>query len=210
MITRWTLEGVLASRFRAGRVLLVGDAAHRHPPTGGLGLTSAIHDVHNLCWKLAAVLAGQAGDALLDTYEAERRPVDARNVQRSLENAVNHLQINAGARAQPGEQRAGELGANLQRLWSGRPEDEQVRREVMRLMRASSMEFGELNVEYGYAYDSAAVLPDGSDPSRSPRRRAHLRGRPQGPARRFHTHGSTTRTVRGGRSRTSSRPGGSC
>ncbi len=56
MITRWTLEGVLASSFRAGRVLLAGDAAHRHPPTGGLGLTSAIHDVHNLCWKLAAVI----------------------------------------------------------------------------------------------------------------------------------------------------------
>ena len=46
--------------FRAGRVLLLGDAAHRHPPTGGLGLTSAIHDAQNLCWKLAAVLAGHA------------------------------------------------------------------------------------------------------------------------------------------------------
>jgi 2-polyprenyl-6-methoxyphenol hydroxylase-like FAD-dependent oxidoreductase len=70
-----------------------GDAAHRHPPTGGLGLTSAIHDVHNLCWKLAAVIEGHAEDSLLDTYEAERRPVDALNVQRSLENAVNHLQL---------------------------------------------------------------------------------------------------------------------
>jgi len=49
--------------------------------------------VHNLCWKLAAVLGGQASDALLDTYESERRPVDQRNVQRSLENAVNHLQM---------------------------------------------------------------------------------------------------------------------
>ncbi len=47
-------------------------------------------------------------------------------------------------------------------MWSGRPEDEQLRREVLRLMRASSMEFGELNVEYGYAYDSAAVVGDGS------------------------------------------------
>ena len=122
-ITRWTLEGVLASRFRAGRVLLVGDAAHRHPPTGGLGLTSAIHDVHNLCWKLAAVLAGHAEDALLETYEAERRPVDARNVQRSLENAVNHLQITMALElARSSEQ---ENWARLQRLWSGRPEDEQ-------------------------------------------------------------------------------------
>jgi len=166
MITRWTLEGVLASRFRAGRVLLAGDAAHRHPPTGGLGLTSAIHDVHNLCWKLAAVLAGHADDALLETYEAERRPVDARNVQRSLENAVNHLQITMALELSPDSPEE-ENWARLQRLWSGRPEDEALRDEVLRLMRASSMEFGELNVEYGYAYESAAVVPDGSDPTPS-------------------------------------------
>jgi 2,4-dichlorophenol 6-monooxygenase len=160
MITRWTLEGVLASRFRAGRVLLAGDAAHRHPPTGGLGLTSAIHDVHNLCWKLAAVIAGHADDHLLDTYEAERRPVDARNVQRSLENAVNHLQITMALELSPDSSEQ-ENWARLQRLWSGRPEDERLREGVLRLMRASSMEFGELNVEYGYAYDSAAVVDDG-------------------------------------------------
>ncbi len=161
VITRWTLEGVLASRFRDGRVLLAGDAAHRHPPTGGLGLTSAIHDVHNLCWKLAAVIGGRAGESLLDTYEAERRPVDARNVQRSLENAVNHLQITMalGLSKDSTEQ---ENWARLQRLWSDRPDDEELRREVLRLMRSSSMEFGELNVEYGYAYDSDAVLGDGS------------------------------------------------
>ena len=57
-ITRWSVDAVIASAFRVGRVFLVGDAAHRHPPTGGLGLTSAIHDAQNLCWKLAAVLAG--------------------------------------------------------------------------------------------------------------------------------------------------------
>ncbi len=162
MITRWTLEGVLASRFRAGRVLLAGDAAHRHPPTGGLGLTSAIHDVHNLCWKLAAVLAGHADDALLESYEAERRPVDARNVQRSLENAVNHLQITMALELSP-DSTEQENWARLQRLWSGRPEDEALRGEVLRLMRASSMEFGELNVEYGYSYESSAVVADGSD-----------------------------------------------
>jgi 2,4-dichlorophenol 6-monooxygenase len=55
----------MASAFRAGRVFLLGDAAHRHPPTGGLGLTSAIHDAQNLCWKLALVLGGHASTALL-------------------------------------------------------------------------------------------------------------------------------------------------
>ena len=75
-VTRWTLEAVLAERFQVGRVFLLGDAAHRHPPTGGLGLTSAIHDAQNLCWK-AAVLAGNASPALLETYEAERRSTSA-------------------------------------------------------------------------------------------------------------------------------------
>jgi 2,4-dichlorophenol 6-monooxygenase len=92
-ITRWPVEAVLASSFRAGRVFLLGDAAHRHPPTGGLGLTSAIHDAQNPCWKLASVLAGHASPALLDTYGAERRPVDEHDAQRSLENAVNHFGI---------------------------------------------------------------------------------------------------------------------
>ncbi|CAM3096517.1 FAD-dependent monooxygenase [Skermania piniformis] len=58
-ISQWVMEGVISDKFRAGRVFFVGDAAHRHPPTGGLGLTSAIHDVYNLTWKLQAVLSGR-------------------------------------------------------------------------------------------------------------------------------------------------------
>ena len=66
----------LADQFRVGRVFLAGDAAHVHPPTGGQGLNTSIQDAWNLGWKLAAVLAG-ADQALLDTYETERRPVAA-------------------------------------------------------------------------------------------------------------------------------------
>ncbi|KQP40878.1 2-polyprenyl-6-methoxyphenol hydroxylase [Methylobacterium sp. Leaf104] len=64
----------LADRYRVGRVFLVGDAAHIHPPTGGQGLNTSVQDAYNLGWKLGAVMRG-AGDALLDTYEAERRPI---------------------------------------------------------------------------------------------------------------------------------------
>ncbi len=160
-ITRWSVEAVLASAFRAGRVLLLGDAAHRHPPTGGLGLTSAIHDAQNLCWKVAAVLAGHASPALLDTYGAERRPVDQHNAQRSLENAVNHFAIGA-ALGISHESTPEQNMERLRRMWSGRPEDAGHRSSVLRMMRAQSMEFSELNVEYGYSYQSAAVVPDGS------------------------------------------------
>jgi len=160
-ITRWTVEAVIASEFSAGRVFLVGDAAHRHPPTGGLGLTSGIQDTHNLCWKLAAVLTGHAAPALLDTYEPERRSSVSLNAQRSLENAVNQLTIGAATGISP-ENTAEQNWASLKRLWSGRPEDADHRAEVLRLMRAQSMEFCEHNVEYGYTYDSAAVVDDGS------------------------------------------------
>ena len=66
----------LADRYREGRVLLVGDAAHVHPPTGGQGLNTSVQDAYNLGWKLAAVAAG-APATLLDSYEEERRPIAA-------------------------------------------------------------------------------------------------------------------------------------
>jgi len=77
---RWAsaygMHARLAERYRAGRVFLAGDAAHIHPPTGGQGLNTSIQDAYNLGWKLAAAL-GSADTALLDSYEAERRPVAA-------------------------------------------------------------------------------------------------------------------------------------
>ncbi|MEV1019235.1 FAD-dependent monooxygenase [Streptomyces sp. NPDC050264] len=64
-----------APAYRVGRVLLAGDAAHVHTPAGGLGMNTGLQDAANLGWKLAAVVNGRAGEALLDTYEAERHPV---------------------------------------------------------------------------------------------------------------------------------------
>ena len=65
----------MVRKFRVGTVFLAGDAAHVHPPAGGLGMNTGIQDAYNLGWKLAAVINGQAGDALLDTYEQERLPI---------------------------------------------------------------------------------------------------------------------------------------
>jgi 2,4-dichlorophenol 6-monooxygenase len=100
-VSRWQYEGVVARQFRAGSAFLVGDAAHRHPPTGGLGLNCAVQDVHNLAWKLAAVLRGQAGDALLDSYDTERRPVAAFYTAHALENAGRHAPIGAALGLRP-------------------------------------------------------------------------------------------------------------
>lgn len=74
-IAGFTFHGRLAERFRVGRVLLAGDAAHIHSPVGAQGMNLGIQDAANLGWKLALVLKGASPEALLDSYEAERRPV---------------------------------------------------------------------------------------------------------------------------------------
>jgi 2-polyprenyl-6-methoxyphenol hydroxylase-like FAD-dependent oxidoreductase len=71
----WDLRFAIADAYRAGRVFIAGDAAHSHPPYGGYGVNSGLEDARNLGWKLAAVLQGWGGQALLDSYDAERRPV---------------------------------------------------------------------------------------------------------------------------------------
>jgi hypothetical protein len=68
----------VTERFRKGRCFLLGDAAHVHSPMGGQGMNTGLQDAYNLGWKLALVVSGQAGDALLDSYEAERLPVAQR------------------------------------------------------------------------------------------------------------------------------------
>ncbi|HEY8374614.1 MAG TPA: FAD-dependent monooxygenase [Pseudonocardiaceae bacterium] len=87
----WQGAQLVAERFRIGRVFLAGDAAHVHPPAGGFGANTGIHDAHNLAWKMAAVLKGWAGDALLDTYDAERRRVgEAMAEQAMVRNRIRH------------------------------------------------------------------------------------------------------------------------
>ncbi|MDQ6522958.1 FAD-dependent monooxygenase [Nocardioides sp. LHD-245] len=81
--TTWRLHLLLAERYRDGRVLIAGDAAHLVIPTGGLGMNSGVGDAVDLAWKLAGTLQGWGGPGLLDSYETERRAVGARNVEAS-------------------------------------------------------------------------------------------------------------------------------
>ncbi|CND52227.1 FAD binding domain-containing protein [Mycobacterium tuberculosis] len=73
-IAEWVATADVAERYQADRIFLAGDAAHVVPPNGGFGGNTGIHDAHNLAWKLAMVVRGAAGEALLDSYDAERRP----------------------------------------------------------------------------------------------------------------------------------------
>lgn len=82
----WIMSAQIARQYREGRALLVGDAGHRFPPTGGLGLNTGVEDVENLIWKLNAVLRGKANESLLDSYEQECRPIAIRNTEQSVRN----------------------------------------------------------------------------------------------------------------------------
>lgn len=94
----WSSEfrprAALADRFRAGRVLLAGDAAHVHSPAGGQGLNTSVQDAYNLGWKLGAVLRDGAAADLLDTYEEERRPIAAHVL--GLSTAIHRAEARRG------------------------------------------------------------------------------------------------------------------
>jgi putative polyketide hydroxylase len=88
-VSPWQASAIVADRYRVGDVFLAGDAAHEMPPTGGFGLNTGVQDVHNLTWKIAAVLRGEADAKLLDSYHAERQPLGQIITQNSLANALS-------------------------------------------------------------------------------------------------------------------------
>jgi 2,4-dichlorophenol 6-monooxygenase len=161
-VSHWQLEAVIAERFRQGRVFLAGDAAHRHTPGGGLGLNSGIQDVHNLCWKLKLVLEGRASDAMLDSYDAERRPVIARNIEQSLLAFDHYLTTISAMGLVPGasvEQNYHAFGALMADNSAGA-----ARRARLQAICHATMglEFAPHDLEMGGQYVSSAVVDDGS------------------------------------------------
>jgi putative polyketide hydroxylase len=135
----WRRTAQVAERFQADRVFLAGDAAHRFPPTGGFGANTGIQDVHNLAWKLAAVLSGWANPALLETYSEERRPVAQANTDFSVTN---------GRRWE----------AARQAIVSG--DDEAVARALKEQVKHLDSEGQDL----GFWYGSGALISDGTAP----------------------------------------------
>jgi hypothetical protein len=83
----------IASSYHSGNTFLVGDSAHRFPPSGGMGLNSGVADAHNLAWKIGAVHRAECDASIFETYEPERRPIAERNAQASLENAFRMIEV---------------------------------------------------------------------------------------------------------------------
>ncbi|GCD96570.1 FAD-dependent oxidoreductase [Embleya hyalina] len=109
----WHAAERVAERYRCGRVFLAGDSAHEMSPTGAFGSNTGIQDAHNLAWKLAAVLNGHAGADLLDTYEAERRPVAVATAARASTRSAEHSHPGYAAPTVGGGRQPGVLGVVL-------------------------------------------------------------------------------------------------
>lgn len=166
-VSEWAVEGVLAERYRIGRVFLAGDAAHRHPPTTGLGLNTGIQDAHNLAWKLALATQGKAGDKLLDSYEAERRPVGAFNVEWALNAFFNHMLLEMGVVAvHPNNltevQTPGHVIGAVQGLFADSANGRMRRDRLATIFGTQAIEFFAQDVELGFVYESSAIVKDGT------------------------------------------------
>ena len=145
--TLWVRKRTVADRFMDGRVFIAGDAAHAHPPNGGLGMNTGIQDAFDLGWKLAATLEGWGGAGLLESYDVERRPASARAAEVSLSN-YQRLMSAAPDRA----------------INDATPEGEAVRRRVgQRLVAENEKSWHPVGVHLGYIYHpSPIVVPDGT------------------------------------------------
>lgn len=169
-VSTWQINHVVATRYRQGRVFLAGDAAHRHPPANGLGTNTSVQDSYNLCWKLAAVLRGHAGTALLDSYHAERHPVGRQVVDRAMRSVADMAPISAAFGFRP-DQTAEQGWAELDELGADSDRGRQRRRELAEAVQLQNYQFNCHGVELGQQYRSGAVLDDGTarpEPDRDP------------------------------------------
>jgi 2,4-dichlorophenol 6-monooxygenase len=169
-VAGWQVRAQIAPAYSAGRVFCMGDAVHRHPPTNGLGLNMSIADAYNLGWKLALVLAGRAGTALLDSYSPERQPVGAQGVQRAITSLQEGAAIEAALGYEPGQ--AAEAGWKaLGTLYEPGPAGDERRNALRKAIELSNYQFNAHGIELGYRYRSDAIVEDGSPdptPARDP------------------------------------------
>jgi 2-polyprenyl-6-methoxyphenol hydroxylase-like FAD-dependent oxidoreductase len=149
-ILPWTRRELIADRYGTDRVFLVGDSAHQLSPTGGFGMNTGIQEAIDLAWKLAARLSGWGGDALLASYEKERRPVAARNVEEAAGNLARMLSTRAD-RPPPEIFQPGPAGEAARRAFGAK---------FTAIMRR---EWFTLGIQLGYRYENSPIcVADGT------------------------------------------------
>ena len=155
----WTVNNMYATRMQNGRVFIMGDAAHRHPPSNGLGSNTSIQDSFNLAWKLAAVLKGQADESLLDTYTVERAPVAKQIVTRANQSIAEFGPI-FEALGMTGGTDYEKIQASMDARCDSSPEAEKQRAALREAIAFKKYEFDAHGVEMNQRYRSNAVVTD--------------------------------------------------
>ncbi|WP_322889068.1 MULTISPECIES: FAD-dependent monooxygenase [unclassified Yoonia] len=156
----WTVNNAYATQMQKGRVFIMGDAAHRHPPSNGLGSNTSIQDAFNLCWKLAAVIKGQAGQALLDSYTAERAPVAKQIVTRANQ-SIGEFGPIFDALGLTGSVDPVKMQKNMDARTTSGPAAEKQRAALRDAIAFKKYEFDCHGVEMNQRYRSDAVVTDG-------------------------------------------------
>ena len=147
----WWMSSQTAESMGRGRIFLAGDSAHRFPPTGGLGLNSGMQDIHGLMWRIGAIIAGRASEALLDSYEIERIPVAENNANQSLTNAIKlvELPLALGIDAEPTSER---LHASLA--------DPSKADQIAAAVELQREHFDLFGLQLGYIYGEGALVAE--------------------------------------------------
>ena len=156
----WTVNNMYATHMQRDRVFIMGDAAHRHPPSNGLGSNTSIQDGFNLSWKIAAVLAGQAGPDLLESYSVERAPVAKQIVTRANQSISEFGPIfEALGMAEGVEPEV--MRENLGARCDSTSDAERQREAIREAIAFKKYEFDAHGVDMNQRYRSDAVETDG-------------------------------------------------
>ncbi len=156
----WTVNNMYATHMQNGRVFIMGDAAHRHPPSNGLGSNTSIQDAFNLAWKFAAVINGQAGPGLLDSYSKERAPVAKQIVTRANQSIAEFGPI-FEALGMTGGTDIEQIKASMRARTDTTPEAEEQRAAIRKALEFKKYEFDAHGIEMNQRYRSDAVVTDG-------------------------------------------------
>ncbi|WP_375589276.1 FAD-dependent monooxygenase [Hoeflea alexandrii] len=159
-VSTWTVNNMYATHMQSGRVFIMGDAAHRHPPSNGLGSNTSIQDSFNIAWKLAAVLKGEAGEGLLETYSQERAPVAKQIVTRANQSIGEFGPIfEALGLTESTDPEV--MQANMDKRCDAGGDAERQRAAIREAIAFKKYEFDAHGVEMNQRYKSGAVVTDG-------------------------------------------------
>ncbi|KAK5955681.1 hypothetical protein OHC33_003322 [Knufia fluminis] len=163
--SHWTVNAIYAARYRVNRAFLVGDAAHRIPPWGALGMNTGIQDAQNLVWKLQFALQDEVKyDALLDSYEIERLPIGKRVGETSLHNMLSHANVMDVAAGLDGEKSVEWNKSSIESAFDkGHPGYRAKRDAIDRAQRVLDTEFKAPGYEVGWFYDCVDGSGEGGD-----------------------------------------------